>query len=147
MAMSTKQADSLSVKTIQDKALIEGLKSELSRAHSFVVNLSAAASSIQNAITLSQRHISSSRALLQLSFLTEYHPSADSHVLVSLTEREVQVLKLVAKGQTNKGIGHELGISVKTVEFHKSNATRKAGLGSRAQVVKYALGRGWLQDS
>ena len=35
-----------------------------------------------------------------------------------LTPREMQVLKLVAKGESSKKIGHELGISIKTVEFH-----------------------------
>ncbi len=61
--------------------------------------------------------------------------------------RETQVLKLIAKEQTNKAIGHELEISMKTAEFDRSNAARKLGLGNRPQIAKYALVRGWLQNS
>ena len=64
-----------------------------------------------------------------------------------LTAREMQVLKLVANGETSKKIGHELGISIKTVEFHRANAVRKLRLGNRADIVRYALTRGWLQAS
>ena len=63
---------------------------------------------------------------------------------VTLTEREQEVLTLVAKGHTNKEISAHLGISVKTVEVHKSNIMSKLGLKNRADVVRYALTLGWL---
>jgi DNA-binding NarL/FixJ family response regulator len=63
---------------------------------------------------------------------------------LTLTEREQEVLTLVAKGHTNKEISSHLGISVKTVEVHKSNIMSKLGLKNRADVVRYALTLGWL---
>jgi DNA-binding NarL/FixJ family response regulator len=60
-----------------------------------------------------------------------------------LSQREVQVLALVANGYTNKEIANELSISVKTVETHKANSMQKLNLRSRAEVVDYARFRGW----
>ncbi|HEU4434385.1 MAG TPA: response regulator transcription factor [Pyrinomonadaceae bacterium] len=60
-----------------------------------------------------------------------------------LSQREVQVLSLVASGYTNKEIANELSISVKTVETHKANSMQKLDLKSRAEVVDYARFRGW----
>jgi two-component system, NarL family, response regulator NreC len=64
----------------------------------------------------------------------------------AITERETAVLRLVSTGHSNKEIGAHLGISVKTVEVHKSNAMRKLKLGGRTDVVRYAALNGWLQD-
>jgi DNA-binding NarL/FixJ family response regulator len=60
-----------------------------------------------------------------------------------LSQREIQVLALVANGYTNKEIANELSISVKTVETHKANSMQKLDLKSRAEVVDYARFRGW----
>jgi len=60
-----------------------------------------------------------------------------------LSQREVQVLSLVANGYTNKEIANELSISVKTVENHKTNSMQKLDLKSRAEIVEYARFRGW----
>jgi DNA-binding NarL/FixJ family response regulator len=60
-----------------------------------------------------------------------------------LSQREIQVLSLVAKGYTNKEIANELAISVKTVESHKANSMQKLDLKSRAEIVDYARFRGW----
>lgn len=61
-----------------------------------------------------------------------------------LSEREVQVMSLVASGYTNKEIANQLAISVKTVETHKANSMEKLDLRSRAEVVDYARFRGWI---
>ena len=61
-----------------------------------------------------------------------------------LSQREIQVLSLIANGYTNKEIADKLAISVKTVETHKANSMRKADLTSRAKVVNYARLRGWM---
>jgi DNA-binding NarL/FixJ family response regulator len=63
-----------------------------------------------------------------------------------LTEREAQVMLLVARGFSNKEIGVQLDISVKTVETHKLRSMEKLGLRSRAEVVEYALREGWLSQ-
>ena len=50
----------------------------------------------------------------------------------------------VAQGFSNKEIAAQLDISVKTVETHKLRSMEKLGLRSRAEVVQFALRRGWL---
>jgi DNA-binding NarL/FixJ family response regulator len=61
-----------------------------------------------------------------------------------LTSREQEILTLIATGYTNKEISSHLSISVKTVEAHKGNIMAKLDLKNRADVVRYALDRGWL---
>jgi len=63
-----------------------------------------------------------------------------------LSAREREVLCDVARGFTNKEVAARLAISVKTVETHKSNLMRKLGVQGRAELVRYALARGWLQS-
>ena len=63
-----------------------------------------------------------------------------------LSEREAEVLRLVAWGYTNKEIAAYLSISVKTVESHKANLMEKLGLKSRVEIVRYALRQGWLRE-
>ncbi len=65
---------------------------------------------------------------------------------VRITEREADVLRRMALGESNKEIATALDVSVKTVEVHKANAMRKLGLAGRIDVVKYALLQGWLRD-
>jgi DNA-binding NarL/FixJ family response regulator len=64
-----------------------------------------------------------------------------------LTEREEGVLRLIAQGYSNKEIGGQLNISVKTVETHRSNLMEKLDLKSRTEIVRYAVLQGWLQDT
>lgn len=56
-----------------------------------------------------------------------------------LTRREQQVLKLVAAGLANKNIANQLHISIRTVEVHRSNLTKKLGIKTTAGLVKYAI--------
>ncbi len=63
------------------------------------------------------------------------------------TERENEVLRLIALGYSNKEIAASLGLSVKTVEAHKANAMRKLGISSRIDIVKYAILQNWLHDN
>ena len=65
----------------------------------------------------------------------------------AISEREAEVLRLVAIGHTNKEIAARLNLSVKTVEVHKANAMRKLGLSGRADVVRYGVLQGWLHDT
>jgi len=64
-----------------------------------------------------------------------------------LTDRETEVLRLVAIGHSNVEIASQLDISVKTVEVHKANAMRKLGLSGRVDVIRYGVLRGWLYDT
>ncbi len=63
-----------------------------------------------------------------------------------LTPREAEVLRLLARGHSNKEVAAVLAISVKTVETHKANGMGKLGLGGRAALVRFALDQGWLLD-
>jgi len=65
----------------------------------------------------------------------------------TLSDRETEVLRRIASGYSNKEIAARLSLSVKTVEAHKANAMRKLGLGSRIDVVKYAILQGWLENA
>lgn len=59
-----------------------------------------------------------------------------------LTSRQVEVLRLLSDGCSTKAIAEQLGISVKTVEFHKSNLVQKLGLHTTSELTKYALTHG-----
>ena len=63
-----------------------------------------------------------------------------------LTERELEVLALVAKGYTNKAIGVQLGISDRTVQGHLAHIFSKLQSGSRTEAVMRAVSLGWLSS-
>jgi DNA-binding NarL/FixJ family response regulator len=63
-----------------------------------------------------------------------------------LAEREMQVMRLIAWGQSNKEIAAQLGLSVKTVESYKATALDKLQLRSRTDILRYALANHWLDD-
>jgi DNA-binding NarL/FixJ family response regulator len=61
-----------------------------------------------------------------------------------LSDREAEVLRLVALGYASKEIAAQLDLSVKTVETFKTRAMEKLGLHSRVDIVRHAMERGWL---
>jgi two-component system, NarL family, response regulator NreC len=63
---------------------------------------------------------------------------------ISLTPRETEVLKLIVQGYTNRQIGEELSISIRTAESHRSNLSEKLGLHSRVDLVRYAREHGLI---
>jgi two-component system, NarL family, response regulator NreC len=63
-----------------------------------------------------------------------------------ISERESEVLRLIASGHSNKEIAARLSLSVKTVEAHKANAMRKLDLNGRIDIVNYAILQGWLHQ-
>jgi DNA-binding NarL/FixJ family response regulator len=65
----------------------------------------------------------------------------------TLTDRETEVLRLIASGYGNKEIAARLDLSSKTVEAHKANAMRKLDLSGRIDIVKYAVLQGWLDNT
>ena len=70
-----------------------------------------------------------------------------SRGVTAITEREAEVLRLIASGYSNKEIAQQLDLSVKTVEAHKANAMRKLDLTSRIDIVRYAILQGWLHNA
>jgi DNA-binding NarL/FixJ family response regulator len=73
------------------------------------------------------------------SSLSEGHPD--------ITDRETEVLRLIAWGHSNKDIANRLDLSVKTVEAHKTNGMKKLGMTSRIDIVRYAVLQGWLENA
>lgn len=64
-----------------------------------------------------------------------------------LTEREKEVLYLIAEGRTNKEIGEELHIGIKTVKTHVSNLLMKCEVEDRTQLAVYAHRKGWVRST
>jgi two-component system response regulator NreC len=69
-------------------------------------------------------------------------PEGTSH---DLSEREVEVLRLIALGHTNAEIGDQLYLSVRTVESHRAHIQQKLRRSTRAELVRYALDHGLLE--
>jgi DNA-binding CsgD family transcriptional regulator len=63
----------------------------------------------------------------------------------SLTDREKQVLKLVAEGNSNKEVAQLLGISVKTAMSHRERVMQKLDIHNRTELVKFALKLGVIK--
>lgn len=68
-------------------------------------------------------------------------------VASELTEREVEVLRLIARGRTNREMAERLFLSVRTVESHRARIQRKLGRSRRSDLVDYALERGLVEAS
>jgi DNA-binding NarL/FixJ family response regulator len=79
------------------------------------------------------------------SAISETEPSADRQGRLPLRQREI--LQLVAEGLTLKEIASALGLSPKTVEYHKSKLMEQLGLHTTAELTKYALAHGLTPSS
>jgi two-component system response regulator NreC len=62
-----------------------------------------------------------------------------------LTPREIEILRLVAMGYSNKEIAAKLCISTKTVENHKTRIKERLGAQTRSDLVRYAMAKGWVE--
>ena len=69
---------------------------------------------------------------------------ADSYK--QLSQREQEVLKLVAQGYTNQQVANQLCLSVKTVETHKAHMMKKLNLHTTTDLIKYALQKGIISQ-
>lgn len=61
-----------------------------------------------------------------------------------LSEREIEVLRLIVSGHSFKSMAQELRIAVKTIETHKSRAMDKLGFRTRVELMRFAVSKGWL---
>ena len=71
-------------------------------------------------------------------------PSEPTALTDPLSDREEEVLRRVAWGESNREIATNLGISTKTVETYRTRIADKLGLKSRTEIVRYAVHRGWM---
>ncbi len=85
-------------------------------------------------------------AMARLLFLEQQTPSTQAVKFVSepLTAREIEVLRLIAQGYTNSQAAEMLCISVRTVEYHRSNLTAKLNMHSRVELIRYAEENGLI---
>lgn len=74
----------------------------------------------------------------------ETHPVTSRDEARPITEREREVVRLVAQGYKNREIADELGISVKTIETHRANIMNKLALRNVAQLIHYAIQKGMI---
>lgn len=86
-------------------------------------------------------HPAMTRALLHQAVVMEERRSSSTD---ALTPREVDVLRLLVRGNTNRQIATLLGLSIRTVENHRANLMGKLGLSSRVELMNYAEERGFL---
>ena len=87
-------------------------------------------------------HPAMTRALLRE---TSLFPVSAEPAVESLTPREIEVLRLIAKGYTNGQVAKELNLSVRTVESHRANLMGKLELRSRVELVRYAMEHGLFE--
>jgi DNA-binding NarL/FixJ family response regulator len=73
-------------------------------------------------------------------------PMSSVRGVANLSSREEEIIRLVARGYSNKEVAIQLDLSVKTIETHKANAMHKLGLSHRIDLVRHALERGWLHE-
>jgi DNA-binding NarL/FixJ family response regulator len=81
----------------------------------------------------------------ELTKLADSLGSDADDVFMPLSPREMEILRLVTKGLSNKEIAYHLGISHQTVKNHMTSILRKLDVGDRTQAAVYALGRGWVR--
>ncbi len=79
------------------------------------------------------------------AYLQKSRKSTTTDPFDSLTSRELEVLKLVAEGNTSSGIAGRLFISPRTVEIHRANVLHKLGLRSQSELIHYAYRKGILK--
>jgi DNA-binding NarL/FixJ family response regulator len=81
----------------------------------------------------------------QRSLVKAWVESGEETPRDKLTDREREVVKLIAEAHTNKQIAEILGLSEKTIESHRSNILNKLGMSDRVELVRYAVRRGLIE--
>jgi two-component system response regulator NreC len=69
----------------------------------------------------------------------------DKQTLDGLTDREREILQLVAEGHTNKDVAEMLSLSIRTVQNHRAHLMEKLGIHDRSELVKYAIKKGIIE--
>jgi DNA-binding NarL/FixJ family response regulator len=84
---------------------------------------------------------------------TAYHalglPAMDEETIgrtAGLSERELEIVKAVSRGMSNKAIANELWVTVQTVKFHLTSIYRKLGIANRTEAARWALAKGLVDN-
>jgi two-component system response regulator NreC len=114
-------------------------------ASGYIVKRAAEAELIAAIETIRRGELYVDPAMLRVLLVESTKPRTDQPASPDpLTPRETDVLKLIVQGYTNRQVGEELGISVRTVEGHRANLLEKLGLRTRVELVRYARDRGLI---
>jgi DNA-binding NarL/FixJ family response regulator len=81
---------------------------------------------------------------LQDLLVQEYQGTGPASLMEPLSTREKEIIKLIAEGRSSKEIGDLLFISSRTVQHHRANVMRKLNLKKTADLVKYAITKGYV---
>ena len=119
------------------EAIRNGATGNVSKSDDFRLILEAV-----HAVTTGSVFISRAVASLFIDFISASTEGKRSQAYVLLSEREREVLQLVAQGLRTKDIARKLFISTRTVSAHRSNIMRKLGVGSVAEMTTYAIREG-----
>lgn len=98
-------------------------------------------SAIRN-IVQDRTYLSSQISAFVVNEYVQHTTNPGKSVYSVLTEREREVLQLIAEGKTTKVIGRDLHVSPKTIEWHRSQLMKKLHIESIAELVKYAISEG-----
>ena len=71
--------------------------------------------------------------------------TSEGNVAYMLTDREIEILKLIASGLSNKEIGDQLFISHRTVDTHRTNLMKKLEINNIAGLIRFAIKNGYIQ--
>jgi DNA-binding NarL/FixJ family response regulator len=112
----------------------------------YVLKRAAAAELVQaiRAVADGEMYIDPS---LTASLVDDFVRPAAEPVTADLSDRESEVVRLIALGYSNKEIAAQLKVSVKTVETYKTRSMEKLHIRSRVDIVRYAVRRGWLENA
>jgi DNA-binding NarL/FixJ family response regulator len=99
------------------------------------------------AIAVKQHYIDPALRGMNLVAGNPTKSSDRTRVSLSLSQREAEVMRLLALGHTSKEIAQSLGLSPRTLETYRQRAMSKLHLNSRAELIRYAARAGWLRDS
>jgi DNA-binding NarL/FixJ family response regulator len=83
--------------------------------------------------------------LLQQFDKVAYIDGVPNEMFAPLSPREMEILQHIAKGQSNKEVAYDLGISRQTVKNHMTSILRKLAVNDRTQAALYAVRRGWIR--
>ena len=112
-------------------------------AHGYVLKRTAAEELVRaiRAVAAGQTYLDPAVAGYLVARLTRSHAGASG---AELSEREAEVLRMVARGQPTKEIASALQVGPRTVDTYKARGMEKLGLKSRADIVRYAVQQGWF---
>jgi DNA-binding NarL/FixJ family response regulator len=125
---------------------IVATKNEIMKAGAsgYVLKLAAANELIHAISTVAENRTYLDPSLAAKLITQASQTDQDESWTAKLSVRETEVVRLIAQGYTNKEIASQMQIGIKSVETYKARSMTKLGLRSRADFVRYALGKGWL---